>query len=151
MNVMSSQITGISIVCWTVCSGAVQRKHQTPRRWPLWGESTGDRWVPLTKGQRRGNCFHLMTSSRRASNAERISTARLPKYLTFLRRRFQEQSLQWEPLHFDKNYTMMTSFSALLALCAGNSPVTGELPAQRPVTRSFDVFFDLCLNKRLSK
>ena len=26
----------------------------------------------------------------------------------------------------------------------------GEFPAQRPVTRSFDVFFDLCLNKRLS-
>ena len=36
----------------------------------------------------------------------------------------------------------METFSALLALCA-NSPVTGELPAQRPVTRSFDVFFDL--------
>ena len=50
---------------------------------------------------------------------------------------------------------MMTSsngnFSALLALCAGNSPVTGEFPAQRPVTQSFDVFFDLCLNKRLNK
>ena len=45
----------------------------------------------------------------------------------------------------------METFSALLAICAGNSPVTGELPAQRPVTRSFDVFFDLCLNKRLSK
>ena len=45
----------------------------------------------------------------------------------------------------------MESFSVLLALCAGNSPVTGEFPAQRPVTRSFDVFFDLCLNKRLSK
>ena len=42
-------------------------------------------------------------------------------------------------------------FSALLALCAGNSPVPGELPAQRPVTRSFDVFFDLGLNKPLSK
>ena len=42
-------------------------------------------------------------------------------------------------------------FSALLALCAGNSPVSGEFPAQRPVTRSFDVFFDLRLNKRLSK
>ena len=27
----------------------------------------------------------------------------------------------------------------------------GEFPAQRPVTQSFDVFFDLCLNKRLSK
>ena len=39
----------------------------------------------------------------------------------------------------------MITFSALLALCAGNSPVTGEFPAQRPVTRSFDVFFDLRL------
>ena len=45
----------------------------------------------------------------------------------------------------------METFSALLALCAGNSPVTGEIPAQRTVTRSFDVFFDLRLNKRLSK
>ena len=35
--------------------------------------------------------------------------------------------------------------SALLALCAGNSPVIGEFPSQRPVTRSFDVFFDLHL------
>ena len=38
-----------------------------------------------------------------------------------------------------------------MALCAGNSPVPGEIPAQRPVTRSFDVFFDLRLNKKLSK
>ena len=45
----------------------------------------------------------------------------------------------------------METFSALLALCAGNSPVTGEFPAQRPVTRSFDIVFDLRLNKRLSK
>ena len=45
----------------------------------------------------------------------------------------------------------METFSALLALCAGNSPVPGEFPAQRPVTRSFDVFFDVRLNKRLSK
>ena len=45
----------------------------------------------------------------------------------------------------------METFSALLTLCVGNSPVTGEFPAQRPVTRSFDVFFDLRLNKRLSK
>ena len=45
----------------------------------------------------------------------------------------------------------METFSALQAICAGNSPVPGEFPAQRPVTRSFDVFFDLRLNKRLSK
>ena len=45
----------------------------------------------------------------------------------------------------------METSSALLAICAGNSPVPGEFPAQRPVTRSFHVFFDLRLNKRLSK
>ena len=45
----------------------------------------------------------------------------------------------------------METFSALLAIYAGNSVVTGEFPAQRPVTRSIDVFFDLRLNKRLSK
>ena len=43
------------------------------------------------------------------------------------------------------------TFSALLALCAGNSPVTREFPTQRPVTRNFNAFFDLCLNRRLSK
>ena len=48
-------------------------------------------------------------------------------------------------------YIKWKQFSALLAICAGNSPVTGEFPAQRPVTRSFDIFFDLRLNKRLSK
>ena len=45
----------------------------------------------------------------------------------------------------------METFSALLAICAGNSPVTGEFPTQRPVTRSFDVYFDLRPNERLSK
>ena len=45
----------------------------------------------------------------------------------------------------------METFSALLAICAGNSPETSEFPAQRPVTRHFDVFFDLRLNERLSK
>ena len=45
----------------------------------------------------------------------------------------------------------METFAALLAICAGNLPATGEFPAQRPVTQSFDVFFDLRLNKRLSK
>ena len=41
----------------------------------------------------------------------------------------------------------MEAFSALLAICAGNSPV----PRTKSVTRSCDVFFDLRLNKRLSK
>ena len=45
----------------------------------------------------------------------------------------------------------METFSAWLAIFARNSPVTGEFTAQRPLTPSFDVFFDLRLNKRLSK
>ena len=51
--------------------------------------------------------------------------------------------------------SMMTSSNGnifrVTGHCAGNSPVPGEFPRQRPVTRSFDVFFDLRLNKRLSK
>ena len=43
------------------------------------------------------------------------------------------------------------TFSWLLAVCAENLPVTGEFPSQRPVTRSFGVFFDQRLDKRLSK
>ena len=45
----------------------------------------------------------------------------------------------------------METFSALLTICVGNSLVTGEFPAQRPVTRSFDAIFDLRLNEWLSK
>ena len=54
--------------------------------------------------------------------------------------------IQWSPMMTSSNANIF----ALLALCEGNSPVTGEFPSQRPVTRSFDVFFDLRLNKRLS-
>ena len=57
--------------------------------------------------------------------------------------------------HWNQNVSwwrhQMEALSALLALCAGNSPVSGEFPAQTPVTRNFDVFFDLSLIKRLSK
>ena len=52
----------------------------------------------------------------------------------------------WRVIHDD-----VITFSTLLAICAGNSSVPGEFPAQRLLTRSFEVFFDLRLNKRLSK
>ena len=52
----------------------------------------------------------------------------------------------WQATH-----NMMASFCRLLAFCAGNSPTTGELPEQRPVTRSVDVCFDLHPNQQLSK
>ena len=43
------------------------------------------------------------------------------------------------PLTWWRN--QVETFSALLAICAGNSPVPGEVPAQRPVTQSFHVFW----------
>ena len=50
---------------------------------------------------------------------------------------------------------MMTSSNGnifrVTGLLCGNSPVTAEVPSQRPVTRSFEFFFDLRQNKRLSK
>ena len=74
------------------------------------------------------------------------STLRAPQ-MTFRGILFPEvktaNSLTWKP--------QMETLSALLAIYAGNSPVTGEFPSQRPVTRCFGVLFDRGLNKRFSK
>ena len=51
MGAMASQITSLTIVYSTVYSGVDQRNTKAPRHWPLWGESTSDRWIPRTKGQ----------------------------------------------------------------------------------------------------
>ena len=63
MTTMASQITSLTVVYSIVYSGADQRNIKSPRHWPLYGEFTGDRWIPRTNGQFRGKCFHLMTSS----------------------------------------------------------------------------------------
>ena len=63
MSALASQITGIAIVCSTVCSGLDERNHQSSaslafvRGMHLW---------PMDyphKGPGHGKCFHLMTSS----------------------------------------------------------------------------------------
>ena len=48
MRATASQITGVSIACSAVCSGVIQRKHQSPASLAFFRESTGDRWIPLT-------------------------------------------------------------------------------------------------------
>ena len=50
-------------------------------------------------------------------------------------------------------YQMMTSSNGNIFRVTGHlcGEFTGEFPTQRPVTRSFDVFIDLRLYKRLSK
>ena len=54
---------------------------------------------------------------------------------------------QWYPWWRHQRRT----FSEWLALCTGNLLVTGEFPSQNPVTRNFDVFFDMRLNQQWSK
>ena len=69
-----------------------------------------------------------------------------------------DRLIQYSRRSISHHYTavsMMTSsngniFRVTDPLC-GEFTGPGEFPAQRPVTRGFDVFFDLHLNKRLSK
>ena len=62
MTTMASQITSLTVVYSTVYSDADQRKHQSSASLAfVWGIHR-DRWIPRTKGQLRGKCFHLMTS-----------------------------------------------------------------------------------------
>ena len=52
MSSMASQITSLTIVYSTVYIHAqIKENIKAPRHWPLWGEFTGDRWIPRTKGQ----------------------------------------------------------------------------------------------------
>ena len=63
MTTTASQITSLTVVYSTVYSDADQRKHQSSASLAfVWGIHR-DRWIPRTKGQLRGKCFHLMTSS----------------------------------------------------------------------------------------
>ena len=63
MGVMVSQITSLTIVYSTFIQAQFKENTKAPRHWPLWGEFTGDRWIPHVKGRWSGKCFHLMTSS----------------------------------------------------------------------------------------
>ena len=58
-------------------------------------------------------------------------------------------------MHRPVSFYMITLLNVnifhVTAISAENSPTAGEFPSQRLATRSFDVFFDLRLNKRLSK
>ena len=63
MTTMASQITSLTVVYSTINSDADQRKHQSSALLAfVWGIHR-DQWIPRTKGQLRGKCFHLMSSS----------------------------------------------------------------------------------------
>ena len=73
MTTIASQITSLAFVYSTVYSDADQRKHQSSASLAfVWGIHR-DRWIPRTKGQLRGKCSYLMTSSwERASNTTNV-------------------------------------------------------------------------------
>ena len=63
MTTMASQITSLTVVYSTVYLDADQRKHQSSASLAfVWGIHQ-DLWIPHTKGQLGGKCFHLMMSS----------------------------------------------------------------------------------------
>ena len=75
MTTMASQITSLTVVYSTVYSDADQRKHQSSASLAfVWGIHR-DRWIPRTKGQLRGKCFHLMTSSCAYSSSIKVGIA----------------------------------------------------------------------------
>ena len=80
MSSIASQITSLTVVNWTLYSDADQRKHQSSV-WLtyVWGIHR-DRWIPRTKGQLRGKCFHLMTSSWSFWYTNRIITGEQDQY-----------------------------------------------------------------------
>ena len=63
MTTIASQITSLTVVYSTVYPEADQRKHQSSAPLAFVRGIHRDRWIPRTKGQLRGKCFHLMTSS----------------------------------------------------------------------------------------
>ena len=130
MSAMASQITSLAIVYSTVYSDTHQRKHQSSaslgfvqgiHRWPV---NSPQKW-PVTRNVFPFDYVIMVCGWSGCPNVWLC-------WVTWWRHQ-------------------MWTFSALLAIRAGDSSVTGEVPAQRPVTQSFDVFVDLRLNTRLRK
>ena len=144
MRAMASRITSVLIVCSTVCSGADRRKHQSSHH----KRSVTRKMFPfdgvIMKMSLR-NTFVFTSTSLSSSGTRKLMHLNVMSSVWrggCITRCWSKSTTWWRH--------QIDTFSALLALCAGNSPVTVEFPAQRPVTRSFEVSFDLRLNKRLS-
>ena len=126
-------------------------KRDVSKHWCTlqWCASRG--WVIAHENWTSCACLSTIMARRRFSNQNNLEAcydAKPPFQLFSLTDKSQTQGSFIDLVWWRHQ---METFSALLAIHAGNSPVPGEFPTQRPATRSFDVFFDLRLNKRLSK
>ena len=106
----------------------IKENTKTPRHWPLWKE------------------FTKVDSHHKGPIMRKIFP--FDDAIIVIRYQFTHGQLVTCILHFPvaRWRNQMETFSALPTICAGKSLVTGEIPTQRPVTRSIDVFFDLRLN-----
>ena len=153
MSAMASQITSITSVYSSVYSGADQRKLQSSASLAFVRGIHGR----LNSSKKPFKYFNTVSHAFRPSDIYEAYAADEESQLTGHWSVCQTVCAgnHYGNIKGPHAESMMTSsngnISTLLAICAGISPVTGEFPAQRPVTLSFDVFFDLRLNKWLSK
>ena len=134
------------VSCWTY--GAVTTAWRTadcipqPYWWPSFQDSTAGCWYERHDWRSSDDPLSSPTQWKCDCNVARMPVWKPPaeKYtcISTKIKSTRKTYLSWWR-------HKMETFFVLLAICAGNSPVPGEFPAQRPVTRSFDVFFDLHL------
>ena len=95
--------------------------------------------------------LHMLRTKKHGAVGCHFTWSFFPKILT--KKTTHSSPIYGMPREFQFSWWrhQMETFSALLAICTGNLPVPIEFPTQRPVTRSFDVYFDLRPNKQFSK
>ena len=142
MGVIASQITSLTIVFSTVYLDTNQIKHQSSaslafvrgiHRMP---ENSPHKWPVTRKMFSFDDVIMIYT---KPTNITEIHLQRNTSSASYHLEN-HDDVIKWK--HFPRYWPFVPG---------GNSPVIGEFPAQRPVTRSFNIFFDLRLNKRLSK
>ena len=136
MSTIASQITGVSVVCSAVCSGADQRKRQISRslafvrgihRWPVNSPHKGPgtwKMFPFDDVIMAGNTVLGRRQSLhrfRPTNHKPVLPAMMTSWAYVIPVRISTVSW-WRH--------QIETFSAYLAICAGNSPVPGKFPAQ---------------------
>ena len=181
MSAIASQITSLTIVYSTVYPGADQSKHQSsaslafvwgihrrlvnsPHKWPVTRKMFPFDDVIMNhpglfvnglqnKGVQTISIYTQLSSKDVLKYCHRLIGKRLLSIFCG-----HDPGVSWLKSSILARLCatprwrhQMVTLSVLLALCEGNSTVTGEFPSQRPVAQSFDVSFDLRLNKRLSK
>ena len=137
-------------------------QSKAPRHWPL----CGDRWVPCTMASNAENfsiwwrhhdvdCQAITWTNVDPLSLRPIWTnVRIKSQQSFTKMHFEMSSAKCGSQCANHSIDTMTSsngniFRVTGPLC-GELTGPGEFPIQRPVMRSFDVFFDLRLSKRLT-